>query len=116
MKFNKRILKESDTSAISGPSIGPEAGLSALLIESINGEWETVNLYNSIAMNAREAGFEDIAKVLDEINTEENKHIGQLQELLKTISPNAYAIKDGEEEAKEVIDDDDSWYDEKSIV
>lgn len=116
MKFNKRILKESDTKSISGPTIGPEAGFTAMLIEAINGEWDTVNLYNSIAMNAREAGFEDIAKVLDEINTEENKHIGQLQELLKTISPNATAIADGEQEAKEMIDDDTSWYNEESIV
>ena len=116
MKFNKRILKESDTMARTGPVVGPEAGLAALLIESINGEWETVNLYNSIAMNAREAGYENIASVLDEINTEENKHIGQLQELLKTISPNAAAIEDGEQEAKEIIDDDTSWYDEESVV
>ena len=116
MKFNKRLLKESDTTAMSGPIVGPEAGLATLLIDSINGEWDTVNLYNSIAITARESGFEDIAAALDEINTEENKHIGQLQELLKTISPNAGAIKDGEEEAKEVIDDDASWYDEENIV
>lgn len=116
MKFNKRILKESDTTPMSGPIVGPEAGLSTLLIDAINGEWDTVNLYNSIAITAREAGFEDIAAVLDEINTEENKHIGQLQEILKTISPNASAIKDGEVEAAEMIDDDTSWYSEKSIV
>lgn len=116
MKFNKRVLKESDTTPKSGPSVGPEAGLATLLIDSINGEWDTVNLYNSIAITAREAGFENIASVLDEINTEENKHIGQLQELLKTISPNANAIKDGEEEATEMIDDDTSWYSEESVV
>ena len=116
MKFNKRVLKESDTTAIAGPVMGPEAGLATMLIDSINGEWDTVNLYNSIAITAREAGFEDIAAVLDEINTEENKHIGQLQEILKTISPNASAIKDGEDEAKEFIDDDTSWYDEESVV
>ena len=116
MKFNRRILKESDTNAIPGPALGPEAGFTTMLIEAINGEWDTVNLYNSIAANAREAGFEDIAKVLDEINTEENKHIGQLQELLKTISPNAAAIPDGEQEAKEIIDDDTSWYNEESVV
>ena len=116
MKFNRRILKESDTIPITGPTIGPKAGLSALIIDAINGEWDTVNLYNSIAITAREEGFEDIAAVLDEINTEENKHIGQLQEILKTISPNAAAIKDGEAEAEEMIDDDASWYNEKSVV
>ena len=116
MKFNKRLLKESNTDALSGPAIGPEAGISSLLIDAINGEWETINLYNSIAMNARESGFEDIAKVLEEINTEENKHVGELQNILKTISPNASAIEDGEQEAEEIVDDDTSWYAEESVV
>ena len=48
--------------------------------------------------------------MLEEINTEENKHVGQLQELLKSISPNAEAISDGEEETEDYIDDDVSWY------
>ena len=106
MKFGKRTLKESDTTSLAGPVVGSEAGLATLLIDSINGEWDTVNLYNSIAITAREAGFDYIAEVLDEINTEENKHIGQLQEILKTISPNATAIADGEKEAEEMVDDD----------
>ena len=45
---------------------------------------------------------------IKEINTEENVHIGQLQELLKKISPNANAIDDGAEHS--VVDDDTSWY------
>jgi rubrerythrin len=115
MKFNKRILKESNTEAKQGPQVGPEAGLSTLIIDAINGEWDTVNQYNTLAINAREAGFDKIADILDEINTEENVHIGQLQEILKIISPNASAISDGEEEAKEQVDDDTSWF-EESIV
>lgn len=116
MKFNKRILKESNTEAKSGPPIGPEAGVSSLLIDAINSEWETIDKYNTLAMNARIEGFDQIASVLEEINTEENKHVGQLQELLKTLSPNASAIQEGEEEAKEQIDDDTSWYNEESVV
>ena len=110
MKFNKRILKESDTATLSGPPIGPEAGLTALLIDAINGEWETINQYNTLAINAREEGYEEIAAIIDELNTEENKHVGQLQEALKMLSPNAHAIEDGEAEAVEQIDDDVSWY------
>jgi rubrerythrin len=110
MKVTKYNLKESITDTLSGPPMGPEAGLSSMLIEAINGEWETIDKYNSMAITARNEGFEDIAKVLEEINTEENKHVGQLQELLKSISPNAEAISDGEEEAEDYIDDDVSWY------
>jgi rubrerythrin len=115
MKFNKRVLKESNTEALSGPKIGPDAGLSALLISAINGEWETINEYNTLAINAREEGYHEMAAIIDEINTEENKHVGQLQKALEMISPNTTAIESGEEEATHQIDDDDSWYDE-SIV
>ena len=110
MKFNKRILKESNTTSLPGPEIGPGAGLTSLLIDSINKEWDTINEYNSIAITAEDAGYETIAKVLEEINTEENKHVGQLQELLKLLSPNAEAIDQGKEEAEDQIDDDASWF------
>ena len=112
MNFKKRILKESNTDALSGPPVGPEAGLSALLIDAINGEWETINQYNTLAINAREEGYHEIAAIIDELNTEENKHVGQLQQVLKMLSPNAEAIEDGEQEATHQIDDDTSWYEE----
>lgn len=115
MNFKKRLLKESNTEMLSGPPIGPEAGLSTLLIDAINGEWETINEYNTLAINAREEGYHEIAAIIDEINTEENKHVGQLQKALEMISPNTSAIKQGEAEATYQIDDDASWYDE-SIV
>ena len=116
MKFNRRILKESNTNALPGPQIGPESGISSILIEAINGEWDTINMYNTLAVNARNEGFHKIADVIDEINTEENKHVGQLQELLKSISPNAEAIDEGESEAQEQFDDDTSWYDDQEDV
>lgn len=112
MKFNRRILRESDTDTLSGPPIGPEAGLSALLIDAINGEWETINQYNTLAINAREEGYHEIAFIIDELNTEENKHVGQLQQALKMLSPNAEAIDQGEAEAVEQIDDDVSWFED----
>ena len=34
-------------------------------------------------------------------------HVGQLQELLKMVSPNAVSIEDGEEEAQEQLPDTD---------
>ncbi len=110
MYRNHRRLVESDTQPLKGPSVGPEAGLASLIITAINGEWDTVSEYNTLALMARDNGYNDIADIIDEINTEENKHIGQLQEILKKISPNATAIEDGESEATEYFDDDITWY------
>lgn len=110
MNFKKRIIKESHTEPIPGPSMGPEAGITTLLIDAINGEWETINQYNTLAINAREEGYHEIAAIIDELNTEENKHVGQLQQALKMLSPNAKAIEDGEQEAVMQVDDDTSWY------
>lgn len=101
---------------LAGPQEGPEAGLAQLLIDAINGEWETVGQYNSLLIMAKAEGFDEFVPVLEDINTEENKHIGQLQELLKKVSPNAEAIDSGAEEAQEQFDDDDSWYVDPSPV
>lgn len=116
MKFNKRVLKESNIEALSGPSLGPEAGFATVLIGAINDEWETIDQYNTLIVNARNEGYDKIAAVIEEIATEENIHVGQLQELLKTLSPNAAAIEDGKKEVEEIVDDDISWYDDESVV
>lgn len=88
---------------LSGPTEGPESGLASLLNTAVQDEFKTIQMYNDIAVSARAEGFEDIATVVDEINTEENKHVGQLQELLKTVSPNAKAIDTGEIEGKQQV-------------
>lgn len=106
---------EDTQEVMRGPEVGATAGLASLLITAINNEWETVEEYNTLAIMARENGYEDLAKLIDDINSEENNHIGMLQAALKTISPNAEAIEGGEEEATEFIDtdfvdDDVSWF------
>lgn len=105
-------LNEDATVIKEGPKEGPEFGLASLLNEAIQEELKTIDTYNSLALTARKEGYEDIAKMIDEINTEENKHVGQLQEALKSISPNAIAIEDGTAEGQEqmsnavMVDDD----------
>lgn len=99
----KEDVTDVVTDTLSGPTEGPESGLSALLNEAVQDEFKTIQMYNDIAVSARAEGFEDIATVVDEINTEENKHVGQLQELLKTVSPNAKAIDTGEIEGQQQI-------------
>ena len=100
---NESLTEDVDTVPIVGPNEGPEFGLSELINTAIQNELETVSEYNTLALNARSEGFEDIAKVIEEINTEENRHIGQLQELLKIVSPNATAIDDGKLEGEEQL-------------
>lgn len=94
-KLNYKALKEDfEGEPLKGPQEGPEAGMATLLNTAIQDEFSTIQLYNDIAVTARAEGFEDIANVIDAINTDENTHVGQLQDLLKTISPNAAAIDD----------------------
>lgn len=97
--MDEALKEDVETPTLSGPVEGPESGLAALLNYAIQDELTTIQMYNDTAVTARAEGFEDIAAQIDEINTEENKHVGQLQELLKTISPNAQAIDAGELEA-----------------
>jgi len=98
-----KVDEDLDTVPEEGPIDGPEAGLASFINGAIQDELKTVDMYNSLAITARSEGFEDIAMMIDEINTEENKHIGQLQEALKTISPNASAIEDGKAEGEEQL-------------
>ena len=88
-----------------GPSQGSDTGIADILISSINDEWETIKKYNSLiatlrAEAANNPNYNAFVKIIEEINNEENKHVGQLQELLKQISPNVESIKEGEAEGK----------------
>lgn len=102
--LDESLFEDIEVETKEGPVEGPEFGISSLVNEAIQDELKTVDKYNSLALNARSEGFEHIAQVIDEINTEENKHIGQLQEVLKTIAPNAEAIDVGEDEGKEQLE------------
>lgn len=87
------------------PEIGPDLGLSTLLIKAINDEWNTIEFYNNLIATAEQEGHEDIVAIVRDINTEENIHVGQLQELLKKISPITDNIEKGGEEAVEQMED-----------
>ena len=95
---NGKLDEDFEGEPLKGPKEGPESGMSSLINTAIKDEFSTIQLYNDMAITARAEGFEDIANVIDEINTDENTHVGQLQDLLKTISPNATAIDEAEKE------------------
>ena len=65
----------------------------------INGEWNTIADYNNLIAMLTQYGFEEFIPVIEDINNEENLHVGQLQALLQKISPNTGSIQQGELEA-----------------
>lgn len=88
-----------------GPAEGSDTGVAGELIALINDEWEAIQGYNNAiatlrAVIAENSVYEDAIKVLEEIASEENVHVGQLQEVLKRVSPNAAEINKGTAEAK----------------
>lgn len=91
------------------PEPGPDMGVANLLITLINGEWDTIKDYNDfIATISAEGGYDDMLAAIQDIVSEENVHVGQLQKLLQQISPDALKIAQGEQEAQEQLSTDGS--------
>lgn len=82
--------------------------VSAMLIDAINGEWDTIDLYNNIIVNLDGTCDADIIAVIQDIVDEENIHVGQLQRALAMVSPQTNKIADGEQEAEEQLTDKES--------
>jgi len=78
--------------------------LADALIEMINAEWDTINDYNKLHDYIVELGHNQMLAVIDDINSEENKHVGQLQECLKQISEVTNDIAKGEDEGAEQLE------------
>lgn len=91
--------KPTATETRNSATPGPDSAISNMLINAINGEWDTIALYNDLITNLSAQGMNDIVEIITDINNEENIHVGQLQKALEKLSPNASSIKDGEEEA-----------------
>lgn len=92
-----------------GPAAGIPSGVADSLINLINDEWEAIQGYNTfremiLSMQKNgDADYTRMLSVIDEISNEENLHVGQLQELLKIVSPNTESIAKGEEEGKKQL-------------
>lgn len=83
------------------PQTANDTGLANMLIHAINGEWETISEYNDILTVIKNNNQSDMIPVIEDILSEENKHVGQLQKILETISGNVADISEGEQEASE---------------
>ena len=103
--FSEYIDEHSVEDVLPGPAEGADTGVAGELIALINDEWEAIQGYNNTIASLRASSeenpfYEEAIKVLEEISAEENVHVGQLQELLKHVSPNAAEIQKGTQEAK----------------
>lgn len=97
------LERKQSEEVLDGPQPGTDTTISNMLIDNINGEWDTIAKYNDMISALEQAGNEDLIPVIKDIIVEENKHIGQLQQCLKTISPNTEEIDNGEVEAEEQL-------------
>lgn len=100
-----KVVKESFEdehlgTAESTPEPGPEAGIASLINKLIVDEWEAIQGYNDAIVAAETEGYSDIANVLRDIANEENLHVGQLEQVMQQLSPNAESINQGEVEAE----------------
>lgn len=82
---------------------GPQAGLASVVNSLIVDEYEAIDGYTSAIATARAEGYEDVAKVLEDISSEESVHVGQLQEVMKLFDPGAVKVDDGAAEAAEQL-------------
>ena len=102
--FSEYESQHDPENVLPGPANGPDTGVASEIIALINDEWEAIEGYNNAITSLRTLDHEnpfymDAIKVLQEIVSEENTHVGQLQEVLRRISPNAADIQKGTKEA-----------------
>lgn len=102
------VVDSQITNVPEGPQMGSDTGVADMLLDAINDEIETIRKYNSMIATLRvelinNPVYDSFINVLNDINEEENVHVGQLQEMLKQISPNASSIQRGIEEGSEQL-------------
>lgn len=103
--FSEYVNEHTAEEVLPGPEAGADTGVAQEIIALINDEWEAIQGYNNAIASLRSAVemnpfYADAVKVLEDISAEENTHVGQLQEVLRRISPNAQEIQKGAAEAK----------------
>lgn len=123
-KDEKEELPSEEEAEDATPENPEDMYIANNLNKLITGEYDTINQYNDFlltvqSMVTRPEGMSEedfkpqicpdleasIEAVIKDILVEENKHIGQLQEILKKVSPNAENIEAGTEEAKEQMEE-----------
>lgn len=102
----KEDVEESPTEVEEKPTpimTPDETGISLILSNLIKDEWEAIDGYNSAIQTLADLKKDDAITILQDIVKEENVHVGQLEQLLKTFSVDAHDIDKGEQEAEEQL-------------
>lgn len=82
-----------------------ECGLTTMINSLIKDELEAIDAYNSAIVTLEVENKSEFTNVVRDIISEENKHIGQLQAILKELNPQTTAdIDEGQQEGQEQID------------
>lgn len=98
------VADQGDLSSVD-PAV-EENAYANLIIDAINGEWDTVKLYQDIVNQLKDHDeYKDLTVVIDDIIKDEKNHVGNLQLILDTVSNKTLTdIKDGEEEAVDQLE------------
>lgn len=110
-----KSINESKTENAHSIEAGAKFGIASIINSLIVSEYAAIEEYNSAIATAQSEGFDNIVKVLTDIQAEENVHVGQLQELMKLVDPNAVKVEEGKSEGAEQLsdtfNDDDDVFD-----
>lgn len=94
--LNKKLTQEVDNKQSTG-------FFKSYIIDAINDEWKTVQLYNNIEQTLQNNGYEPLAQVIQDITAEELNHIGMLQQILNTLQNVKQIILGGQDEANKIM-------------
>ena len=104
------VNSEDEDKVEETPKTPDQFVIASMLNSLIRDEWEAIEGYNSTIATLNDIKIEgsltdinSIKKVLTDIVNEENIHVGQLQQALALVSPNAVSIDTGAREAEEQI-------------
>ena len=72
---------------------------------NVKDEWDAIEGYNTLESEIKSSSLSEEEKakllsIIDDIRSEEYRHVGQLQQALKTVTDDANKIDDGEKEAE----------------
>lgn len=88
--------------------IGPAHGITQMLMDAIKDEYNTIQFYNNVIATASDEGeFEDVIRILNHINEEEQIHVGMLQQLLTRYDTASQDVYTGRDEAVDILADED---------
>lgn len=95
---------------------GAAVGMASVIGDMIKDEYEAIDGYISAIATAEAEGFTEAVSILTDIQAEENRHIGQLQTLMKMFDPNSVQIEEGQLEGEEQLSGDSQPMSESVIT